>query len=215
LGPGAHLFSGTRRFSACVGARPRHWRLDRQRDPRTGLGRRTPPAGPLAPPLTAHRTRSVITRHLGETPGGGIDGAPCRLDDDMPLPGLLVGPSAGHFPALTAVLGRRMTETLSESEMAHQRLSEWAEKPSDLASGRAILGPRRCQGWKRTPSREGSPRSSCSAPGWAVPAVVGVGIRAAGAGQAAYKVSRSYHAGQGQTSLPNGWGATHPALCCS
>jgi hypothetical protein len=29
------------------------------------------------------------------------------------------------------------------------------------------------------------------------------------------RAGRSYHAGQGQTYLPNGWGVTHPGLCCS
>ena len=66
-----------------------------------------------------------MTQHLGETPGGGIDGTACRLDDDLALPGLLVGPSAGDLPTLAAGSVDPMTETLSKSEMAHQRLPEW------------------------------------------------------------------------------------------
>jgi hypothetical protein len=49
---------------------------------------------------------------------------------------------------------------MAESKIAHQRLPEWAEKPSDLALSRAILGRRGAEPWKRTPSNGSSPRSS-------------------------------------------------------
>jgi hypothetical protein len=48
----------------------------------------------------------VIVEAVQAKPWRGMDGAACRLDNDLPLPGLLVGPQRSGGVCVSAIVGQ-------------------------------------------------------------------------------------------------------------